>query len=173
MKWISSFILIVFIDVRGWSQREVYKYEVKNKSYIFDSVYDCIESEFSFIRNFSSKNKFSDYSFYINGRDTTYRSIDSFAVVNHTWRLRRNSKWQYYFSVKGFNEKRKTPHCYLLDSSSYLSPFKKIMREGGDTLYSFQLRQEGIYDNLVYVFDPKIGFVSMETERCTIFINKQ
>ena len=167
-------LLIPFL-VSSQSSKRLYKYEVEKKNYVLDSsIYDCIESEFEVVRMTGSKNEFSDFSFYTNGRDTLYKNVDSFKIVNDQWYIKRKTKWEYFFSKQGFLQGRPTPYFYLLGKEFYLSPYKKgHVTKDGDLVFEFKLKSKTSIDNPIYVFNPEIGFVSMEAGRCRLILIKQ
>ena len=169
MKKITGILLAVMLSLNGFSQGKLYKYEVEKKVYVVDSLYDCIESEFEFKRSNYSVMEFCDHSFYSNGRDTLSKKSDSFKIVKGNWFIKKQNTWKYFFSMAGFNSGKSTPSCYFI-GNSYLVPYKKMKGKDSKTLYVFRLNPKEEIDNLYYVFDPSIGFVSMDVGRCSLVL---
>lgn len=167
-----SILTAIFCD-KAFTQEKSYRYIVEKKLFLIDSIYKCIESEFGFKRHYYSDTEFSDFSYYNRGRDTIARKMDSFKVINGTWYIKRNRRWKYFFSNTGFHAGKTTLSCYFLTEQPYLFPYKIIKDSIGRELYIYQLNPKKQIDKLYYVFDPNIGFISIDIGDCKLILSLQ
>lgn len=145
-----------------YCQKHYFGYEVQKKVFVVDSIYKCIESEFMVVRDYSSDNEFTDFSYYIKGKDTLAKRVDSFRVKKGIWHIRQNGKWRMFFSPSQFKRNIPLFSCHLFPNQGKLYPDRKIEDVSGKILYVYRLDPKKEIDRLYYTFDPTFGFVSAD-----------
>jgi len=161
-------LLVLFsicVSLLGLGQdTTLFRFKVEGNTVDDTTVYYGESLEFTTARIRCSGNYFLECNLF-SGQTIDWKNgdIDTFKIRQGIWYIKRNGKWNYFFSKEGFKLKRKA--SVKIAGHDYFFIPQRIVVNNDHVLYELMAQpvEANIHssDILRYTFDPSVGIVKI------------